>query len=146
MTDSDIYRLLYQFLAEHTLGVLGTIGPDGTPQSALVGIAATPELEIIFDTVSTSRKYRNLKSNPVCSFVVGWSGEVTVQYEGTAHEPESAALQRYQRAYFERWPDGPSRLSWPGITYFAVRPTWIRYSDFSQNPPRIKELTFEAGG
>lgn len=47
---------VHAFLARHKLGVLGTIGETGTPQSALVGIAVTPDLEIVFDTVKTSRK------------------------------------------------------------------------------------------
>jgi hypothetical protein len=104
----------------------------------------TPEFEIIFDTVKNSRKFQNLMSNHGCSFVVGWTGEITVQYEGQAHQPEGAALARFQEVYFAKWPECRSHLSWPGITYFVVRPRWIRYSDFDQNPPFIEEFTFEA--
>jgi hypothetical protein len=139
MTRADIY----QFIAKQKLGVLGTLSSGGSPQSALVGIAVTPELEIIFDTVKSSRKFQNLVSNSGCSFVVGWAGEVTVQYEGQASQPKGVALARYQQAYFARWPECRSHLSWPGITYFVVRPRWIRYSDFDQNPPFIEEFTFE---
>jgi hypothetical protein len=53
MTKADIY----QFIAKQKLGVLGTLSSGGSPQSALVGIAFTPELEIIFDTVKNSRKF-----------------------------------------------------------------------------------------
>ncbi len=129
-------------MAEQKLGVLGSITPEGKPQSALMGIAVTPELEIIFDTVKSSRKYGNLMANPAASFAVGWRGEQTVQYEGEAHKPSGSELARYQKIYFARWLDGPSRLSWPGITYFVVRPKWIRYSDFGQSPPLIEEFTF----
>ncbi len=142
MTEADIY----QFIAKQKLGVLGTLSSCGSPQSALVGIAVTPELEIIFDTVKSSRKFQNLMSNPGCSFVVGWTGETTVQYEGEAHQPEGAALAHYQEVYFARWPECRSHLSWPGITYFVVRPRWIRYSDFDQNPVCIEEFTFETSG
>jgi hypothetical protein len=107
-----------------------------------VGIATTPELEIIFDTVKSSRKYPNLVERPSCSFVVGWDGEQTVQFEGDAFEPAGEELKRYQEAYFVVWPDGPARMSWPGITYFVVRPRWIRYSDFDRTPPFIEEITF----
>jgi hypothetical protein len=31
-------------------------------------------------------------------------------------------------------------MAWPGITWFVVRPTWIRYSDFDQRPPLIEEM------
>jgi pyridoxine/pyridoxamine 5'-phosphate oxidase len=135
--------VLHQFLSRHKLGVLGSIAPKGTAQAALVGIAVTPELEIIFDTVSSSRKFRNLSVNPRCSFVVGWSGETTVQFEGFAFQPRDAELARYQKIYFATWPDGRAHLAWAGITYFVVRPLWIRYSDYDQRPPFIEEFHFE---
>jgi hypothetical protein len=133
---------LYGFLSGHKLGVLGYLSEQGTPRSALVGIAVTPELEIIFDTVSSSRKYGDLLANPAASFVIGWEGEATVQYEGAAFQPTGPDLARYQQIYFEAWPGGPERLSWPGIAYFVVSPRWIRYSDFDRRPPLIEEFTF----
>jgi hypothetical protein len=133
---------LFHFIAMSKLGVLSSIGPSGKPQSALVGFAVTENLEIIFDTVKSSRKYNNLIARPECAFVFGWSGEQTVQYEGIAEELAGESLRRYQDIYFRVWPDGPVRLSWPGIVYFVVRPNWVRYSDFDQSPPLIREFTF----
>jgi pyridoxine/pyridoxamine 5'-phosphate oxidase len=134
---------LHSFLAGFRYGVLSSVSSAGTPQSALVGIATTPELEIVFDTVKSSRKYSSLIARPACSFVVGgWESEQTVQFEGLAIEPTGDELRRYQQAYFAAWPDGPERLSWPGIAYFVVRPRWIRFSDFDQNPPLIEEKSF----
>ena len=140
MTQAD----LQSFLASQRLGVLGTIGPTGAPQAALMGIAVTDDFEIVFDTVKHSRKYPNLIARPACSFVIGgWNaGEQTVQYEGAAQELGPPDLERYQQIYFRVYPDGPSRMSWSGITYFVVRPTWIRYSDFDQSPPLIQEFKF----
>jgi len=138
VTHTDLFR----FIAKSKLGVLSSAGPAGTPQSALVGFAVTEKLEIIFDTVKTSRKYGNLIARPECSFVFGWSGEQTVQYEGLAEELAGAALRAFQDVYFRVWPDGPARLSWPGIVYFIVKPKWVRYSDFDQSPPLIREFTF----
>jgi pyridoxine/pyridoxamine 5'-phosphate oxidase len=140
MTEADIYT----FMAQCRLGVLSTISDANTPQSALVGIAITPQFEIIFDTVKSSRKYPNLIATPVCSFVIGWVGEQTVQHEGEAEELKSPELERYQEMYFKVWPDGPARMSWPGIVYFVVRPTWIRYSDFDQRPPLIYEFNLRS--
>lgn len=138
MTHADLYR----FLSSRRLGVLATIGPEGAPQSALVGIAVTPELEIVFDTVKSSRKYPNLVARPGCSFVVGWEGEQTVQYEGEAREPAGAELVQYQEIYFGAWPDGRSRLDWPGLVHMVVRPRWIRFSDFDARPAQIEEFRF----
>ena len=133
---------VYAFMAGFRYGVVSSIAKDGSPQSALVGIAVTPQLEIVFDTVKSSRKYTNLIARPRCSFVVGWGGEETVQYEGIAIEPQGAELQRFQQAYFAVWPDGPARLAWPGIAYFAVKPLWVRYCDYLQSPARVVELRF----
>jgi len=133
---------LYAFISRHKLGVLGYLSPVGTPQSALVGIAVTPELEIIFDTVNSSRKYSALLRNPAASFVIGWVGEVTVQYEGFAFQPSGADLDRYQQLYFTAWPECRDHLIWPGIAYFVVRPQWIRHSDFDRRPPLIEEFTY----
>ncbi|MDQ2777480.1 MAG: pyridoxamine 5'-phosphate oxidase family protein [Acidobacteriota bacterium] len=138
MTHSEVVA----FIAGHKLGVLGSISPLGTPQSALVGIAVTPELEIIFDTVNTSRKYRNLTTNPAASFVIGWEGEITLQYEGEAREPRGPELGHHKEIYFAAWPECLAHENWPGIAYFVVRPKWIRYSDYNQTPPLIEEFLF----
>ncbi len=138
MTEADVYS----FMTGCKLGVLGTVGASGLPQSALMGIAVTPQLEIIFDTVKSSRKYPNLVARPACSFVVGWEGGRSVQYEGVAAELASPELEKYLEIYFGVWPDGRARLDWPGIVYFVVRPLWIRFGDFDQRPPVICEFNF----
>jgi hypothetical protein len=51
---------IYAFIAGYRYGVVSSIAANGVPQSALVGITVTPEFEIVFDTVNTSRKYKNL--------------------------------------------------------------------------------------
>ncbi len=136
--------LLHSFLIRHRYAVLSSLSAAGTPQSALVGIAVTPDLEIIFDTLASTRKHANLVANPACSFVIGTSEEQTLQYEGIAAIPTGPALKRYQQIYFAAWPDGIARMSWPGLTHFVVRPHWIRYSDFDQSPPFIEETYFGA--
>jgi pyridoxine/pyridoxamine 5'-phosphate oxidase len=111
MKEPDLYR----FISQCRLGVQSSVASSGAPQSALVGIAVTEDLEIIFDTVKTSRKYSNLIARPACSFVFGWTGEQTVQYDGVAEELGGRQLQRCQEIYFQAWPDGPPRSAWPGI-------------------------------
>ncbi len=133
---------VFNFISGFRYGVLSSVAANGSPQSALVGIAVTPALEIVFDTVKSSRKYANLIAQPRCSFVVGWGGEQTVQYEGIAIEPADPELEHYREAYFAAWPDGSSRLTWTDLTHFAVKPLWVRYSDFDQSPPLIVELRF----
>lgn len=132
----------FQFMNRESLAVLATVAENGQPEAALVGFAVTPELEIIFDTVRSSRKYPNLKKNPRVACVIGGTAEVTVQYEGIAEELEGEQLPKYKGPYFAKFPDGPARENWPGITYFVVRPKWVRYCDYNPATRRIEEMRF----
>jgi len=133
---------VYEFMSKERLAVLSTVTSDGQPQSALMGMAVTAQLEIIFDTVRSSRKYPNLKKNPRVAWVVGCTTEISVQYEGLAEELAGEELARYKKTYFAAFPDGPVRESWPDITYFVVRPTWVRYCDYNPESRRIEEQKF----
>ena len=140
---------LFSFMRSQRLAVEASRATDGGVQAALVGIAVTDTLEIVFDTLISTRKAQNLRACPRTAFVLGGcpaSEERTVQFEGIADEPVGADLERIKRTYFAVWPEGPTRASWPGITYFRVRPTWIRFSDFRCVPPRIIEFTSDQLG
>ncbi len=102
----------------------------GAPQAAVVGYGVSDDLEIVFDTLGTTRKMVNLRRDARIALVVGWDEAQTVQIEGLADEPKGADLRRLERVYFAAYPDGPDRQSWNDITYVRVRPTWARYSDF----------------
>jgi len=133
---------VFAFLESERLGVLSTATNSGRPEAALMGFAATPELEIIFDTVKSSRKYAILKENPRVAWVIGCTTEITVQYEGVAEELEGEGLAKYKKIYFRKFTDGPARENWPGITYFVVRPKWVRYCDYNPRTRRIEEKEF----
>jgi len=133
---------LCTFMTRARYGVVSSLAADGTPQSALVGVAITPELEIVFDTLKTTRKYANLSARPACSVALWWGGEQTVQIDGVALEPSGAALDLYRQIYFAAWPDGRDRLAWTGIAHLVVRPRWIRATDYDQAPPLIEEMQF----
>jgi uncharacterized pyridoxamine 5'-phosphate oxidase family protein len=133
---------LHSFISKYKLAVLSTISRDNIPESALVGFAVTPDLHLIFDTVKTSRKYKNLLINPAISFVIGWDNEQTVQYEGKAKIPYDTELENLLPYYFKVYPDGIDRKeNLKDLVYFCVKPIWIRYSDFNF-PVNIEELTF----
>jgi pyridoxine/pyridoxamine 5'-phosphate oxidase len=121
---------LFAFLRRHRLCVQATVSSAGAPQAAVIGYGVSDDLEIVFDTLATSRKMANLRSDPRIALVVGWDEEQTVQIEGVADEPKGEELDRLKAIYFDAYPDGPERQAWTGITYVRVRPTWIRYSDF----------------
>jgi pyridoxine/pyridoxamine 5'-phosphate oxidase len=140
MTRAD----LLSFMRRHRVAVQTSVSSDGAPQAAIVGVAIGDDFELVFDTLQTSRKARNLRRDPRIAVVLGgWGpgGEQTVQYEGIADEPVGAELERVRELYFGVYPDGRERLSWPGLIHVCVRPTWLRYSDFDASPETILELS-----
>jgi general stress protein 26 len=138
--DAEARQLILDHLERHDLAVLATSGRSGLPEAALMGVASTDAPELIFKTLTTTRKYANLKFNPRVELVIGCDGETTVLYEGEVTELEGKALAAAKEIYLRRWFDGRTREFWPNITYFKLRPRRIRRSDFSRPPPRIVEL------
>jgi hypothetical protein len=107
-----------------------------------MGIAVTPSFELIFDTKRSTRKYTNLKANRRIAFVIGCSSGTSIQYEGVAEELTGPELEQSIELYFTVFPDGVERRNWPEMTYFAVRPRWVRYCDYGQRPPFIREFSW----
>jgi Pyridoxamine 5'-phosphate oxidase len=133
---------LLTFLRSRRYAVESSLHPDGAPQSAVVGIAVSDDFEIVFDTLSTSRKGQNLRRRPDIAFVIGsleGADERTVQFEGSADEPEGTERTRLTDLYFGVFPDGRERQQWPALTYIRATPRWLRYSDYNVNPPVVLE-------
>jgi general stress protein 26 len=136
-------RQLLEFMRNHSYAVQASVSSTGAPQAAVIGIAVTNALEIVFDSVDSSRKVKNLLVDPRIALVIGgWTpgDERTLQYEGMVDRPQGSELQLLKETYYAKFPTGRDRLCWPGLIYLRVRPTWVRYSDFNRNPPTIVEL------
>ena len=134
---------LLRFMREHRYAVVSTVSASGRPQSAIVGVVVTDQFEVFFDTLAPSRKAINLQADPHIAVVFGSlepGSTKTVQYEGIADQPTGPDLAPLLEQYLAKFHAGLERQDWPGITYFRVRPTWARYSDFSQSPPEICEF------
>ena len=131
-------------MRQEPYAVQASVTAHATPQAALVGVVVTDRFEVFFDTLAGSRKAVNLRHNSAAALVIGPAAagsERTVQLEGVADEPSGAELERLLEEYFTKFPDGRERLQWPGISYWRVNPRWLRYSDFSIDPPEIVEFT-----
>jgi pyridoxine/pyridoxamine 5'-phosphate oxidase len=114
--------------------IVSTVNESGAPEAALMGFAWTEANEVVFDTLSTSRKAVNLIRNPATALVIGWEDGISLQIEGVARRPAGEDLANAKEAYFREWPDGRARENWPDIAYIVVQPKWIRYSNYSGVP------------
>jgi pyridoxine/pyridoxamine 5'-phosphate oxidase len=88
---------LLQFLRAHRWAIEATSSPTAQPQAAIVGVAVTDKLELVFDTLASSRKAANLRANSRIALVIGGWNEAdprTVQYEGKVDFPEGSELER----------------------------------------------------
>lgn len=143
MDEQMTRRDLVSFMREQRLAVQASVTPEGNPQAAVVGFVVSGQLEVFFDTSRHSRKVANLRHSPKIALVIGGlipGDERTLQYEGLADEPAGNDLKRLKELYFASFPDGRAREQWPDITYIRTRPTWLRYSDFNQDPPLTIDL------
>lgn len=134
---------LLGFLRSHRYVVQSSTHPSEAPQSAVVGIAVSESFEIVFDTLATSRRAQNLRHNSLIAFVIGGlvsNDERTVQYEGIADELSGSDRTRLRDLYYTVFPDGQERLKWSGLIYIRTVPTWLRYSNYNQDPPEIHEF------
>jgi pyridoxine/pyridoxamine 5'-phosphate oxidase len=114
--------------------IVSTVNESGAPEAALMGFALTQANEVVFNTLSTSRKAVNLARNPAAALVIGWEENISLQIEGVARRPVGDDLASAKAAYFRQWPDGRARENWSDIAYLVVQPKWIRYSNYSGAP------------
>ncbi|TBR39068.1 pyridoxamine 5'-phosphate oxidase family protein [Dyella soli] len=136
---------LLAYMRSQRLGVVASVGPHGEPQAALVGIAVSPNCEVIFDTGVRGRKHANLLKDPRVAVVLQGPGEQTLQLQGTAHwlAPDDAGTDELRSVYFAVWPDGRERAASGKLAHWCVSPRWARYSDFDQGP-LIREFRWPA--
>lgn len=133
---------LIEFVRARGLAVVASQGPDGTPQAALVGVAATDDAELVFDTSRSSRKFANIEREAKVAVVIGWDDEVTVQCEGPADVLTGADRERCLEAYFAQYPDGRDRAKSENIAHVRVRPRWVRLADFRPDTFGMTEAEF----
>jgi hypothetical protein len=134
-------KAAYDFLRSCPFGAIATVGADTGPQAALVNIAVTEDLELVFQTLQTTRKCLNLRRDPRVA-IVTWKENETLQFEGVADEPDEFAREPLLEAYFASRPDAKAHRNWPDLVYVRVKPRWIRLSYYFGTSWRVDELKF----
>ncbi len=107
-------QTLLAFIRAHGLAVVSTVSAGGAPEAALVNIAVTDDLELVFYTLQTTRKCANLRRDPRIAVVIGWDDETTLQCDGTADEPRDEDLERLKQAYRAARPDAAFQMTCRG--------------------------------
>lgn len=142
MVKSNRKQFILAFIKKHKLAVISTVNKNNNPESAVIEFGQTDSLELIFDTFSSYRKYKNIQHKPRVSFVIGWDEDITVQYEGTAVELKGEKSKTYKKIFLKKHPDAKKWENFKQTRYFKVTPTWIRYSDLRKYPWDVVEVRF----
>lgn len=139
--DEALRARMLDFLRRHDVAALATVHADrAVPECAIVGIAPTEQLELVFGTAMMNRKYRNLLANPHVALMIGWSSATgSMQYERVAKEVPRTSRDQYLPYLIASNPDHARFAAMPDQRFFLVRPTWIRFFDFD----RTDEVTNE---
>ena len=125
------------FIRSEGRGVIATVDALGHPEAALIVIAALDDGTLIFDSPTDSRKVPNLAGNADVAIVIGTTGEISLQLEGSAWTASGAERVTYGEAYNAQFPG--SRALQDDFSVVAVDVAWLRLYDASSTPGTVLE-------
>jgi len=114
---------------------------NSIPEAALMGFCEYDNLNLMFGTDTTTRKFQNIQNNSRVAIVFGHSDGITVQYEGIVSIIIGTEIEEYKKKYFEKQPQAKKYETDPNQVYLKVMPIWIRYTDYNKEPEEIFEFT-----
>ena len=141
MRIKNLKQRILAFLKQNKTCVLATVSPDGKPEAAVIEYVATDKLELIFNTFTSYRKYKNLRLNGNVAGVIGF-GPVSVLYEGHAVEARGEIEKLCRKLHTKQIKHKTKFNEMPETRYFKVSPKWVRYIDYSKDPWERFETLF----
>lgn len=138
----DEKQLVLDFMKSHKLAVLATASSSAIPEASAVGISVMDNMEVLFGTFNTSRKWENLQKNARVSLVIGWEHGKTVQYEGVAEELMENEKDEALKIHFANVPSFAKYVSDKEAVIYRIKPESIKYSDHSCDPADVIKLSF----
>jgi|SRR5581483_2463875 len=137
----DKKKKIFDFLHSQTHAVVSTVSSSNKPEAAWVGFGEDENLILVFGTNSTSRKAKNILQNQNVAVTVS-DDTKTVQLEGTATILEGDELVRLKKIYFTKTPSAQQYENEQNEVYIKIVPSWIRFTDFSEQSEGIFEVSF----
>lgn len=135
-------KKVLEILKKNSLCVLSTSSIKGKSQSAVMESVVKDDLTILFNTEITTRKYKNVQENEQVSIVFGgWSNDPTIQIDGIARELAGQEEVKAKEYMLSVNPELKEYFNDEMGMFIEVKPIWVRYSDFSKNPPEVLEIT-----
>lgn len=137
------------FLQKHSVGVLATLSPDGTPRARTVYYATDDSFGVYFCTLTGTRKVEDIARNVHGAFVVSDEDTPqTIQIEGTILDlTETATINDVVRTLSDKFMERGTQFAPlthldPGkIAFYKLTPTWVRFGDFTDGFGADKTFT-----
>ena len=134
-------KSILDFLKKNELCVLATASKTGKPEAAVMVYLIKDDFSILVSTETWTRKYENIAKNSQVSIVVGgFKNDPTVQIDGLIEELAGEREDQAKKSIFSIHPEWKSYFQSPKSRFFKIRPLWLRYSDFSLQPPEIIQI------
>ena len=137
-------KVILEFLEKNRVSVLTTLLVDGTPHGATLHYSfKTDPLELYFSVDKTDRKCQALaQSNEgKAAVVIGFSEQewLTLQIDGKIKIVEDKdKIKEIKTIHYKRHPNSQKFENDPNTVFLVFQPTWLRYTDFNVEPPKIK--------
>ena len=137
MTHSMTRDQFVEFVRSVRQGVVATVDVHGDPEAAFVGLAVSDAGEVVFDSLTDTRKVRNIRAHPRVALVIGCDGGVSVQVEGVADILTGPERDKYGEIYLSQFPG--ARALHDEFSIVRVVPRWSRYYDAREAPALVLE-------
>jgi len=134
----DKNRVL-EFIKKQSLCVLSTVTPDNKSESAVMAYSVMDDLTLIMNTEPTTRKFENIVNNPNVSIIVGGLENPSLQIEAMATIAQGGREEELKGFALQQHPELKDYLSETG-RFVEIKPYWVRWSNFDQNPVEIEEM------
>lgn len=146
MTDSHKHQKVHTFLRHHRMGVLSTVGPDGTPWGAAVYFVADEDFRFYFVTRAGTLKYQNIDNSPLAAFTVADAeSQTTVQASGTVTQ---VPVKEYADVVFNKlakvrpkddpaWAPPIDKLREGNYVPLCLTPSKLQYADYGHVKPEM---------
>ena len=139
------------FLSSQTVAVLSTATKAGQPWGAAIYYATNETLHFFFMTHKESKKYRDLKENPIAAITVSSNEEqTTVQAAGEVIELEATSEESSEAFRMLAAIRPPGELSWKPpvskldggeIVVFKLIPSTLQFSQFGTKHQSQADVT-----
>lgn len=131
-----------RFLDQFETCVIATVSKSGQPGAATVGFSVDEDLKIIIATNEKTKKASNIAENNRVALVIGFEGSKTVQIEGIAEKLDKETGSERIKLHFEKVPGAKKFAGETGQNYYLITPTWLRFTDYTQNPSIFETRSF----